>query len=230
MSRLSSYLERSYRYRIRQVLDDGNVSIISNDCWGSQPYNYASLSYATPFVGLFIMAPCYLSLLSDLETQLKKSTFQFVTRSKYGSSNNWRLANGLGYPIGILNERFEIHFLHYKNAIDAETAWLRRCERINFGNLAVKFDGSKDEASAASMIEFDSLPFKKKVLINNSSNYSGLSYELNCTNWIMDGAKMFRISHQEFDFLDWVESGIVHRTVFSRVIDRFCVSKSDHLL
>ena len=230
MNRIHAYWEQVYKWRMRKALQAENVSIISNDCWGSQAYKYVGLPYPTPFVGLFMMASCYVSLLSDLENQLAISSFEFIEESKYDSSNKWRKANKKGYPIRPLNGLFEVHFLHYKTTEEAEETWNRRRLRINFSNLAIKFDGSKDEASKDSINSVEKFPFSKKLILDNSANFKGTNQEVLCSNWIMDGAKMFRISHQEFDFIDWVNSGVIHKTLFSKTMDKIVVSRSNQLL
>ena len=42
-------------------------TILSNDCWGSGPYNHAGRIYRTPFIGTRIFAPCYIELLKHSE-------------------------------------------------------------------------------------------------------------------------------------------------------------------
>jgi uncharacterized protein (DUF1919 family) len=211
------------------MMRDG-VSIISNDCWGGQAYKYAGIPYNTPFVGLFMMAPCYLRLLSDLQKHLTHSRFEFVPESRYEQANAHRQQKQWMYPIGILNGEMEIHFMHYKSADEAQAKWMQRSERINFGNLAVKFDCAKDGADHESIRLFDELPFRKRLVVSNPDTCTSLDYGICCDNWVMDGAKMFRRAHARMDMLDWLSDGRVHMTLKSRFINGVIVEPSQQLL
>ncbi|WP_197428733.1 DUF1919 domain-containing protein [Phnomibacter ginsenosidimutans] len=124
---------------LRHQLWSEEVSIISNDCFGGEYYRLLQLPYNTPFVGLMLMAPCYIKLLQHFDEYMEQP-LHFVNESKYPSLNVQRQANS--YPIGMLND-VEIHFLHYHNAEEAATKWKRRCQRINKQNMLIKFAGEK---------------------------------------------------------------------------------------
>lgn len=223
-------LERAYRAKLRQAMLREGVSIISNDCWGGQAYKYAGIPYNTPFVGLFMMAPCYISLLSDLQRHLQHSRFEFIPESRYEQANAYRQQKQWMYPIGILNGEMEVHFMHFKTADEALTKWTQRSERVNFGNLAVKFDSAKDGADPGSVSLFDELPFRKRLVVSNPDTCTSLDYGICCENWAMDGAKMFRRAHGQMDMLDWLSDGRVHMTLKSRFINKFIVERSQQLL
>lgn len=69
---------------------------------------------------------------------------------------------GQNYPLGILDNKYELHFLHYTSQEDAKEKWLRRVGRMNFDYMIFKFsDGDLFEDTMAK--RFDDLPFKNKV-------------------------------------------------------------------
>ena len=41
-------------------------SIITNNCYGTQYYTDENYEYKTPFIGLFLFAPCYINLFRKL--------------------------------------------------------------------------------------------------------------------------------------------------------------------
>ena len=46
------------------------LSIISNNCWGSEYYKEQKIEYNTPFVGLFVEPDDYLALLANFRVAL----------------------------------------------------------------------------------------------------------------------------------------------------------------
>ena len=144
-------------------LKNRNFSIIANNCAAGFIYQDAGLEYLTPTIGLFFHAPCYLSLLNDF--QLVNNPVEFITTSKYASANRSRETNGNYYPIGLIDGRIEIHFLHYHSADEARAKWERRLTRINYNNLLFLFS-ARDLASDELVEEFINLPFRNKLCLS----------------------------------------------------------------
>lgn len=130
--------------------------IVSNDCFGGEVYRYARRPYNTPFVGLMIMAPCYIKLLSDLKGYLA-SPLQFLSESRYLEMNGFRQKHN-NYPIGQLRD-IEIHFLHYPSERVARDTWNRRCIRMDYSHLRIKCSLGKDYAKETDAAAFASLSF-----------------------------------------------------------------------
>ena len=106
------------RFRLRRY----GFSVIANNCWGAEVYKYFGLPFQTPFIGLFLYPDDFLNLLENWE-QTDKSRIQVGYTSRYRQGP-------LPYPVGILGEDIEVHFLHYKTAEEAETKWKRRAARL----------------------------------------------------------------------------------------------------
>lgn len=157
-------IEKFVKSKINRLfINKDDFTIISNNCWGTFIYKKYGLAYNSPFVNLVIFAPDYIELLENFSIEiLKKLSFIKHTESKHKDE---LIALGIyesDYPIGILDNKYELHFLHYPSAEDAEDKWLRRVKRMNLNKLVFKFsDGDLFEDSMAK--RFDDLKFKNKV-------------------------------------------------------------------
>jgi len=194
---------------LRFRLKNSTFTIISNNCWGAEIYKEAGLQYLTPFIGLYIFAPCYIRMLGNLRKYLSQS-LKFATVSKYDLANERREALGNKYPIGILGggeDSVEIHFAHYKNELEAKEKWIRRIRRINWNNLFFKAD-DRDLANDDFLNAFDRLPFPNKVLFvthNNPSLQSAVWIEdRNMDPFVPDGMALYLKCKKYFDVAAWL--------------------------
>lgn len=162
------YRERNYRKKLRKQLRNDNFCIICNNCWGGGLYEDFNLPYNTPTVGLFFYGPCYISFLENFEENLN-AKIEFSQNSKYEMATKSREKLGYNYPIGILKNDVEVHFLHYKTEIEAEQKWERRKKRIDIANLFVVFV-ENDLVTQKEMATFEKLEFKNKLILS-SKNY-----------------------------------------------------------
>lgn len=173
-------------------------TIISNDCWGAEVYIDTNTQYLTPFVGLMLMAPCYIKLLQNLEI-IKTKKMTFIKKSKY------QLNISKSYPIGLIDNDIEIHFLHYRNEAEALSKWERRVKRMNWENLFIKFDGSKDFATLEHLKEFEELPYKNKICFVKEK-YGDFNSVIKINEWDPDGKRMYRICQKEFNVISWINN------------------------
>lgn len=143
-------------------LYNNNFTIISNNCWGGFVYKRFKLQYNTPFIGLFIFAPDYIYLLKNFNRIIHNeiTVIQAQESRYYEQLKKYRIVDK--YPIGKLDDHVEIHFLHYKNFMDAKEKWDRRVKRINFQNLLIKYS-DKDLSNDDLIKEFDKLNFEHKI-------------------------------------------------------------------
>lgn len=103
-------------------------SIITNNCYGTHYYYDNKYEYKTPFIGLFLFAPCYITFLENYNEYIKQELIQ-INESKYGNFT---------YPVGRIGES-EIHFLHEKDFQEAKIKWDRRKDRLDdFNNCIIK--------------------------------------------------------------------------------------------
>lgn len=122
-------------------LINNNFSIISNNCYAGWVYRNFNLPYKTPTVGLFIMPDDYIKLINNLKYYFLECDLKFIdcNNSKYKDYLKYKDERFGSYPIGLLDD-IEIHFLHYANEKEAKEKWNRRCKRVNWDNLILKFD------------------------------------------------------------------------------------------
>lgn len=137
-----------------------NFSIISNNCWGGGIYQELKVPYNSPTIGLYFYPDDYLKFLSDLKYYCTDAKLSFTNFSRHKNTS-------VEYPVGLLDNEVEIHFLHYHSTEEAAEKWNRRKERINWDNLFVKMD-DRDGCTIDHCIKFDKLPFNKKVMFTVS--------------------------------------------------------------
>lgn len=143
-----------YNYKERHALINRDFTIIANNCWGWKVYNQLGMPYRTPFIGLHINGPCFIKLLKNLPYYLQQE-LTFVYCSKYDDKK-------YSYPIALLGNDIEIHFVHYDSEDHARGTWQRRVKRINWDNLFIKMcDGYY--ATPELIKEFDTLDFENTV-------------------------------------------------------------------
>lgn len=132
----NSYYQRKRRSKLKYK----DFTIISNNCWaGTAVYQPFGLKYNTPTVGLFIMDEDYIRFLERLEWYLTQTPiFIAPQKSRYYDRISERGTKEISYPIAVLGNDVELHFLHYHSQSEALQKWTRRCRRINFDRLIVK--------------------------------------------------------------------------------------------
>jgi len=146
-----------YRKKIRKKIKNIDFTIISNNCWGGGIYEDLYLPYKTPTVGLFFFSHCYINFIKDIKGNLSEELY-FTNFSKYKKANTLRENNY--YPIGIIKNTIEIHFLHYKTEEEARAKWERRKERVNLNNILLSFTDN-EPYTMEELNYFDQLPYKK---------------------------------------------------------------------
>lgn len=193
--------------------------IISNNCWGYELYQATGREYNTPFIGLFLFPDCYLRLLENFEDCIAQE-LQFKEQSKY-------YAQKKHYPIGVLGDDIEIHFLHYSSEAEARTKWSRRVERMQLARAAgaelyVKLCDAEN-CGQSELARFHALPFSHKLSLGFQAfkhprhlhipflgNKAGTA--------LVDGAKLFKKRYSYFDVTQWLLTGEITKTICSRLL------------
>ena len=124
-------IEKFVKSKINRLfINKDDFTIISNNCWGTFIYKKFGLPYQSPFVNLVVFAPDYIELLENFSIDtLKELSFIEHKDSKHKDE---LVRLGLyeeKYPIGILANKYELHFLHYASKEDAQYKWHRRVDR-----------------------------------------------------------------------------------------------------
>lgn len=113
-----------------------NVSIVSDDCWGSLLYNSLGLKFNSPFILAFIEHNSYLKLINNLKYYLDFS-LEVPESSKDNLEYNYKNEQK-GFYKGYLDNEIEICFSHNNLLQDIKSNWGRRLERFNFDNYIIK--------------------------------------------------------------------------------------------
>ena len=145
----------------KKKLKDTDFTIISNNCWGGMIYESYNLPKESPTVGTFFMANDFVKFVSDLKGYISSElTFIKPEDSKYIDFLKTDVRFG-HYPIGKLKD-IEIMFLHYHSEPEAKEKWERRCQRINWDRLLIKFN-DQNGCTEDDINEFLSLPYEHKL-------------------------------------------------------------------
>lgn len=147
---------------------DSNISIICSNCFAGRIMQDLGMQYNTPTVGLYFWYPDYIEFLSKLKYYLTEVRIEFVEHSKYAIGNERHRRWKHWYPIGLLDGKVEIHFLHYHTKEEAASKWYRRAERVNWNNLFVI--GMEQNLCKENHIRyFDKLPFEYKLFFSTKN-------------------------------------------------------------
>lgn len=154
------YIDLTKKKRLKKI-NCSDFTIISNNCWAGLIYQSYGLPYNTPTVGLFIMAEDYIKFLSDFKRYINMP-IEFIDYkdSKWYDYQKNKAAFGK-YPIGRIDD-VEIHFLHYKTEDEVLEKWTRRCKRINWDKLIVKFN-DQNGCRYEHLKKFEELPYRNKI-------------------------------------------------------------------
>jgi uncharacterized protein (DUF1919 family) len=190
-------------------LKNKNFSIVSNNCWGGGVYQALKLPYRSPFVGLFINAPCYLKLLRDFNFYMSCG-LEFTETSKYGQYN------GKKYPVGILAGEVEIHFLHFKTKEEALEKWERRKMKLpnKTEDIFFKID-DRDFCTPELIAEFHSLKYPRKISFTKKKQ---VQEENNIPLKNPNGFILFDTTFDHLDIINWINTGNIDRTFFYKFL------------
>lgn len=162
--KIETILRNPYINTLKNVYNN-EVSIISSNCFAGRIMQDLNMKYNSPTLGLYFMYPDYIEFLQHLEYYLKEAKIQFVEHSKYPLGDERRENWKHWYPIGLLDGKVEIHFLHYYSEKKAAEKWYRRAARVNFDNLFV-FGMEQNLCTLNDIKAFDELPFKNKIIFS----------------------------------------------------------------
>lgn len=137
----------------RKRLKNKNFTIICNNCVGAMVMHDLGQRLDTPTVNLFIKPKEYIQFLSNFEHYIKCDKIEDITTDT-------------DYPIGLLDNRIHLNFMHYKTFNEAVEAWNRRKIRIHYDNIFVVLV-VRDGCSQEDIQKFDKLPFKHKIALVN---------------------------------------------------------------
>lgn len=145
---------------------NNDTTIISCNCFAGRIMQDLGMKYNSPTLGLYIWTPDYIEFLKNLRYYLTEAKLTFVKHSKYPLGNERRSKWSHLYPIGLLDGKVEIQFLHYHSESEAADKWYRRASRINWNNIIV-IGMEQNLCTLKDIYDFDNLPFEKKYIFTS---------------------------------------------------------------
>lgn len=155
--RIKGYINHKIRKYIiypRKIKRDKGKTVICNNCTGAMMLHDLGYRLDTPTVNLWMNTRDYFDFIKSLPNIL------FKTITDITPSNS-------SYPIGSLDNRITLHFLHYKSFDEAVQQWNRRAARVDLDNIYLLCVDNKDDGIDLDFKEFELLPYKHKVAITN---------------------------------------------------------------
>jgi len=201
------------------MIKEKKFILLSNNCWGYELYHTLKRNYNTPLVGLYFHPNCYIKFLNRLEESLT-ADLSFSNRSKYTSDI-------VDYPVGILLDDIEIHFLHYKSSSEAKQKWERRASRMKtdlIENVPVyaKFC-DREGCTKEHLRQFHETRIKYKLSLGINSYES--PNHITCAaqqdpeaDCVVDGDTLYKNRYQYFDIVHWIKTGQCKTTRLSAQI------------
>lgn len=149
-SRYRAFLRQGLNRKNRNKLNNHDFTIICNNCVGGVIYHELGEQFCSPTVNLFFPHPGeYIEFCKNLEYYL---TCGFIQKE----SDN-------AYPVGLLDGKIEIHFVHYKDYQTAVDKWKERSRRVSFDNIYVILI-QRDGCTQKHILEFLDMPFENKIV------------------------------------------------------------------
>ncbi|MGN9154865.1 DUF1919 domain-containing protein [Bariatricus sp. HCP3S3_E12] len=108
--------------RLRARLTNDNFSILCPNCIGGTMYKKLGKQFLSPTINLWMTQRDFIKFAVNLKEYIKED-LKFVETDK-------------NYPVATLGD-IELNFLHYKTEQEAEEAWNRRKQRINYDNIYI---------------------------------------------------------------------------------------------
>lgn len=144
----------------RAKLDRTDFTIISNNCWAGSVYRRYGLPYLSPTAGLYFFADDFVRFASALRRYIS-APLEFIDAAESRHADQLAEKGELEKIVGRVDD-IEIVFLHYPTKEEASEKWFRRCARINWDNLFIKFS-EMNGCTEADLQAFDAIPFKSKI-------------------------------------------------------------------
>ena len=198
----NEFVERIYSIYATYRLKKTDFTIICNNCFGGHLYEATKRPYNTPTVGLYFFAEDYIKFIENLDAYLNEDLL-FVSKSRFEECQKEHFAKK--YPIGLLSDNLEIHFLHYTSEQEAKNKWNRRKERVDQKNILVVMN-DQNRFSNELMSRFDVVPYPKVFLSSKErrgNNVRVISYyknKLSVGDMYNDKLKCLK----DFDLVSWI--------------------------
>lgn len=150
------FLRRNLNKKNQIRLKNRDFTIICNNCVGGVIYHELNQKFCSPTINLFFpKASQYVKFCANLEYYLNADIYEKRAECDY--------------PIGMLDDDIEIHFMHYDSFEEAVRIWHKRCERVDFNNLYFIFI-QKAGCTEKDINDFLELSYKNKIVFTSDNH------------------------------------------------------------
>ena len=118
--------------------------------WGGVISHDYGLRFNSPTVNLMIPAGEFVDLIRDL--------------NQIGGSITKKVDVEKPYPVGLLNNKYTLHFMHYKTFEEAIDTWQRRVSRMDMNDPYIILVETAS-CSYDDLVKFEQLPYKNKIAL-----------------------------------------------------------------
>jgi uncharacterized protein (DUF1919 family) len=191
------------QWRLRRQVKRRDFTVISCNCWGAEIYRDLRTPYRTPFVGMYILPDDYLHLLENF-SQLMSQPLEFTVPGRVGT--------GPSYPVGLLDGRIHIHFVHYRAEAEVRMMWERRCGRmVQDLNRTFFMFCDRDGCTREHLERFDHLPFRHKVAFvarpaPDVRSAVVVPHPNPLVDYVEEGPPLYRRCQRIFPVADWLNA------------------------
>ncbi len=162
--------ERRKKYCMKRLrmLNNKDITIISNNCVAGIIYHDLGLQFKTPTINLRIPFDDFLTFAEDL--------YGFLSEEVEEVKNSDET-----FPVGKIchdGKTVILEFMHFSSFEEAKDRWDARKKRVDPSNICIMFVYPLSPSEEYTG-RFDSLPFEKKVLIAKDNPYNSKSVFVN---------------------------------------------------
>ena len=136
---------------MRSRLQNKDVTIISSNCNGGVISHDLGLQFCSPTVNLFMKANDFIQFCEHLTYYMQIDRFEVCTDPK--------TVGNVSYPVAFLDDIL-LFLVHYDSVEEAEKAWNRRKQRVNWENIVI-FTTDRDGMTEDLKDRFEMLPYRK---------------------------------------------------------------------
>jgi len=188
-----------------------NFTIICDDEWGEEIYKALNLQPLSPFIGVRVYNDDFIKLASAPNSYLTKPLcFLKPSESKHPL---FLVPPSMEkeYPVALLGDAIELHFIAYTSEHEARQKWDERVKRINWKNLFLKMDGSREPDNHNQIAAFGAIrhPYTNKVCFQSAADSKRLPEYLKnhvtiVEDWVPEPAILYPLSLRSFNPIDWL--------------------------
>ncbi len=156
------YLRRHKYIKMLEKIIDKDTTIISSNCFAGRIMQDLKMQYNSPTLGLWMMPDDFSVFCSDLRHYLSADIVE-VKHSK-NELGEYKMTHPAQhpYPVGLIDGRLEVHFLHYYSLNEAVDKWKRRAVRVNFDRL-IMIGSEQNGCTEEDVKAFNAIPFAHKL-------------------------------------------------------------------